>query len=120
MPTLHWSAIVAGILISIVVTLVAHALLPPIAALVASLFGLAAGGFLAGKRGKQAPAYHGALVGVGFIVFEALGVIPGVGYVDPLADTLAIIALDAGALAASTLGGALSRVGSSSDRGRDR
>lgn len=122
MPPLRWPAILAGIVLSALTAIATHALVGPATAVAASLFGLAVGGFMAGKWANSAGAYHGAVVGAGFIVLEALGVIPTAAYAgDAFADTLQVIVLDGAALLSSTLGGALSsRIASSSDTGRDR
>lgn len=67
--------------------------------------------------------YHGAAVGVGWIVLEALGLVPTPRYSDdPLSDTVAIILFDLVILVAASLGGAAARPGrpSSSGRGRGR
>ncbi len=122
MPSLHWPAVGAGILVSAAVAVTTGALIGPMTAVAASFFGLAVGGFLAGKLANSAGAYHGAVVGAGFILLEALGLIPTPSYAgDAFADTVAVIVLDAAVLVSATLGGALSsRVASSSGRGRDR
>lgn len=121
MPRLRWPAILAGVALAVVIALVAVALLPPIPAAVASVFGLFVSGFLAGILAPEARMYHGALVGAGFVLCEAFGIVPGSGYSgDALSDTVAVIASDALLLAAAAIGAWCSRLWSSSDRGRAR
>ena len=121
MPRLRWPAILAGVALAVAVAVVSAAVLPPIPAAAASFFGLFASGLLAGKLATLGRAYHGAVVGAGFVLCEALGIVPGVSYVaDPLSETALVIASDALAIAAAALGGWSSRLWSSSDRGRGR
>ncbi len=121
MPHLRWPAVLAGVALAVAVALLGAAVLPPIQAAVASFFGLLVSGFLAGKLAKRARAYHGALVGAGYVVCEALGIAPGVTYsADPLHDTVALIVSDALLIAAAALGGWCARPWSSSDRGTGR
>ena len=121
MPHLRWPALLAGVALAVVIALLAAAVLLPIPAAVASFFGLFISGFLAGILAPQGRAYHGALVGAGFVLCEALGIVPGGGYFsDPVADTVAVIVSDALSIAAAALGGWAARLWSSSDRGRAR
>jgi len=121
MPPLHWRPVLAGTALSVVIGLVSAVLLPPIPAAVASFFGLLISGFLAGILAPGARAYHGALVGAGFVLCEALGIVPGSGYSgDALSDTVAVIASDALLIAAATFGAWCSRLWSSSDKGKAR
>jgi hypothetical protein len=121
MPQLRWPAIFAGVALAVVVSLLSAALLPPIPAAAASFFGLFVSGVLAGKLAIGARAYHGALVGAGYVICEALGVVPGGSYsADPLSDTALVIATDAVLIAAAALGGWCARLWSSSDRGKGR
>ncbi len=121
MPRLRWRAILAGVALALATTLTSAALLPPIPAAAASFFGLLISGFLAGILAPQARAYHGALVGAGFVLCEAMGVVKGSGYSgDALSDTVAVIASDALLIAAATFGAWCSRLWSSSDKGRAR
>ena len=121
MPRLRWPAILAGVALAVATSLLITALLPPIPAAAASYLGLAVSGFLAGKLAIGARAYHGALVGAGYVVCEALGIVPSGSYsADPLSDTVAVIASDALAIAAATLGGWSARLWSSSDKDRGR
>ncbi len=121
MPHLRWPAILAGVALAAAIALVATAALPPIPAAVASVFGLMVSGFLAGILAPDARAYHGALVGAGFVLCEALGIVPGSGYTgDALSDTALVIVSDALLIAAATFGAWGSRFWSSSDTGRAR
>ena len=103
----------------------AAAAIAPISGSVAPISGVAIGGFLAGKRAKLGPLYHGALVAGCYVVLEGIGVVPtpiGVGD-SPLADSVAIIVSDAVLLATGALAGWAARrevPSSSSDTGRGR
>lgn len=121
MPRLRWPAILAGVALAVAIVLLSSALLPPIPAAAASFFGLFVSGLLTGKLAILGRAYHGAVVGVGFVICEALGIVPGVSYVaDPLSETVAVIVSDALAIAAAALGGWCARLWSSSDKGTGR
>jgi hypothetical protein len=121
MPPIRWSAILAGVALAAVIAVVSAALLPPIPAAAESFFGIFVSGFLAGKLATAARAYHGGLVGAGYVICEALGIVPGAGSsADPLSDTVRVIASDAFLIAAAALGGWAARLWSSSDRGTGR
>jgi hypothetical protein len=81
---------------------------------------------LAGKLAKNAGLYHGALVGVGYVLVEAIGLAPAPfeSGGDGLAEGISIIGGDALLLALAALAGwiAAPRVASlsSSDTGRGR
>ena len=121
MPQLRWLAILAGVALAVAIALLSAALLPPIPAAAASFFGLFVSGLLAGKLATLGRAYHGAVVGAGFVICEALGIVPGVSYVaDPLSETVAVIASDALAIAAAAVGGWCARLWSSSDKDTGR
>jgi hypothetical protein len=121
MPTLRWPAVLAGVALAVAVALLGGAVLPPILAALASVFGLAVSGLLAGKLAIAGRAYHGALVGAGYVVCEAIGILPSaVSFADPLSDTVALIVSDALLIAVAALGGWSARLWSSSDRGTDR
>jgi len=121
MPHLRWPALLAGVALAVVIALLAAAVLPPIPAAVASFFGLFLSGLLAGKMATLGRAYHGAVVGAGFVLCEALGVVPGSGYSgDALSDTALVIASDALSIAAAALGGWAARLWSSSGTGKAR
>jgi hypothetical protein len=121
MPRLRWRAILAGVAFAVALTLVTAALLPPIPAAVASFFGLFVSGLLAGKLAVAAGVYHGAVVGAGYVICEALGVVPGGSILaDPLSDTVAVIVSDALRIAVAALGGWSARLWSSSDTDKAR
>jgi len=121
MPRLRWPAILAGVALAVATALLTAALLPPIPAAVASVFGLFISGLLAGKLAQAAHVYHGAVVGAGYVICEALGVVPGGGVLaDPVSDTVAVIVSDALRIAVAALGGWCSRLWSSSDKDRAR
>ena len=90
----------------------------------APLSGIAVGALLAGKLAKYAGLYHGALVGVGYVLVEAIGLAPAplepAG--DGLAEGILIIAGDALLLAVAALAGwlALPPAASSSSSGTGR
>jgi hypothetical protein len=92
----------------------------------APLCGIALGAFLAGKVAKYAGLYHGALVGVGYVLAEAIGLAPAplqpTG--DGLAEGLWIIAGDALLLGLAALAGLIAAPqavsSSSSGTGRGR
>ena len=90
----------------------------------APLCGIALGGYLAGKLAKYAGLYHGALVGVGYVLVEAIGLAPAPleSAGDGLTEGLSIIAGDALLLALAALAGwiAAPRGVSSSSSGTDR
>ena len=121
MPRLRWPAILAGVALAAAIALLTAAALPPIPAAAAPFFGLFVSGFLAGILAPEARAYHGALVGAGFVLCEAVGIVPGSRYSgDALSDTVAVIASDALLIAAATFGAWCSRLWSSSDKGKAR
>lgn len=121
MPRIRWPAVLAGVALAVATALLGTAVLPPIPAAVASVFGLLVSGLLAGKLANTAGAYHGALVGAGYVLCEALGIVRGIAYsADPLSDTALVILSDALLIAAAALGGWLARLLSSSDKDRGR
>jgi hypothetical protein len=121
MPHLRWPAVLAGVAVAVAIALLSTALLPPIPAALATVSGLFISGLLAGKMAKAAYFYHGALVGAGYVVCEALGLVPALSYsADAVADTVAVIVSDALLIAAAALGGWCARLWSSSDRGTGR
>ena len=98
-------------------------LLTPLPAVAATVFGVALGAFLAGKWAKAGGAYQGAVVAAGFILLEAIGLVPTASYAgDALSDTVMIIVLDGATLLAGAIAGWIASPGraSSSDRGRGR
>jgi hypothetical protein len=90
----------------------------------APLCGIALGAYLAGKVAKYAGLYHGALVGVAYVLVEALGLAPAP--LEPsgegVAEGLRIIAGDAVLLALAALVGwiAAPQATSSSSSGTGR
>jgi len=106
MPPLRWPAILAGVALAVATALLTAAVLPPIPAAIASVFGLFISGLLAGKLATAARVYHGAVVGAGYVICEALGIVPGGGFLaDPVADTVAVIVSDVLRIAVAALGG---------------
>ena len=121
MPPLEWRAIIAGVALAGVISVIAASLLPPIPAAVASFFGLVVSGVLAGKLASAARLYHGAVVGAGYVLAEAAGLVPGpLTVADHFTDTALVIASDALAIAAAAVGGWYARSWSSSDKGTGR
>lgn len=121
MPRLRWPAILAGVALAVATALLTAAVLPPIPAAVASFFGLFVSGLLAGKLAPAARVYHGAVVGAGYVICEALGIVPGGGFLaDPVSDTVAVIVSDALRIAVAALGGWSSGLWSSLDRDKAR
>ena len=110
-------AVVLGLLLSSA----APALAPA-----ATLCGIAGGAFFAGKRAFRAGLYHGALVGVGYVVLEGIGLVPTLfqPVEGGIAESISIIASDALLLALAALFGWIASPGarpsSSSDRDRGR
>ena len=90
----------------------------------APLCGIALGGFIGAKVAKNAGLLHGALVGVGYVLAEAVGIAPTP--LEPtdagIAEGLWIIGGDALVLAVAALAGwiAAPRAMSSSSSGMDR
>jgi hypothetical protein len=120
-PELRWRAVLAGIALAVIVAVVARYALAPIPGLVATMFGIGLGGFVAGKWADSAGLYHGAMVGAGWIALGAVGLVPTPAYgADVVADTVTIIWLDLATLVAASLGGWLARRDRSSSSGRDR
>jgi len=96
-------------------------LLTPLPALAATVFGVALGAFLAGKWAKAGGAYQGAVVGAGFILLEAIGIVPSSAYEgDALSDTLTIIVLDVVTLLAGAVAGWIATPGRASSSGTGR
>jgi hypothetical protein len=129
LPTIHYLAVAAGVLVAATIASLLRLLASPTASIfgiAAPLCGIALGGLLAGKAAKHAGLYHGALVGVGYIVVEAIGLAPAP--FEPaggsLTEGLSIIAGDALLLAVAALAGWIAAPraasSSSSDTGRGR
>jgi hypothetical protein len=98
----------------------------PIFGIAAPLSGIVLGAFVAGKVAKNGGLLHGALVGVGYVLVEAIGLAPSPldSSGDELAEGLSIIAGDAILLALAALAGRIAAPGatssSSSGTGRGR
>jgi hypothetical protein len=123
-PPIHQLAVAAGVLVAATSATVLRLGAFPgasIFGIAAPLCGIALGAYLAGKLAKNAGLYHGALVGVGYVVVEAIGLAPapfepaGVG----VAEGISIIAGDALLLVVAALVGwiAAPRAASSSSSG---
>jgi hypothetical protein len=87
-----------------------RAAVPPDASILdvlAPVCGIALGAFLAGKLAKNGGLYHGAIVGVGYVLVEAIGLAPSPfdASAAGTAEGLAIIAGDALVLALAALAG---------------
>ena len=126
-PAIQQIAVVAGIVVAATVASALRlATTSPasIFGIAAPLCGIALGAVLAGKMAKYAGLYHGALVGVGYVLVEAIGLAPAP--LEPAGDRLAegilIIAGDALLLAVAALAGwiAAPRAASSSSSGTGR
>jgi hypothetical protein len=114
--------VVVAVLVAAALGFGAVALAPSFGS-IAPIFGVAAGGFLAGKRAKHHTLYHGALAAAGYVVLEGIGVVPTPfpPAENALADSIAIILSDGTLLAIGALAGWLARPeGPSSSSGMDR
>ena len=120
-------AVAAGVLLAATVASVLRLAASPTASIfgiAAPLCGIALGSVLAGKLAKYGGLYHGALVGVGYVLVEAIGLAPAP--IEPsgdgLAEGLSIIAGDALVLALAALVGwiAAPQATSSSSSGTGR
>ena len=106
-----------------IVALLARSFLAPIPGSVATIVGIGIGGYIAAKWANSWGLYHGAMVGVGWIVLEGLGAVPTVSYSsDDLTDTVIVFSIDALVLVAGAFGGwrGHPEPSSSSDMGRGR
>ena len=126
-PAIQQIAVIAGIVVAATVASALRlATTSPasIFGIAAPLCGIALGGYLAGKLAKYAGLYHGALVGVGYVLVEAIGLAPAPlqSPSDGLTEGLSIIAGDALLLALAALAGwiAAPRGASSSSSGTGR
>ena len=120
-------AVAAGVLLAATVASVLRLASSPTASIfgiAAPLCGIALGAVLAGKLAKYGGLYHGALVGVGYVLVEAIGLAPAPlePSSDGLAEGLTIIAGDALVLALAALAGwiAAPQATSSSSSGKGR
>ena len=120
-------AVAAGVLLAAPVASVLRLAASPTASIfgiAAPLCGIALGAVLAGKMAKYGGLYHGALVGVGYVLVEAIGLAPAPlePSGDGLAEGLTIIAGDALVLVLAALAGwiAAPQATSSSSWGKGR
>ena len=120
-PKIKWTAVLAGVAIAVAIGVPAVIGLAPILGSIATIIGVAIGGFVAGKWANSAGGYHGALVGAGWIMFEAFGIVPSLRYSeDTLADTLIVFVVELVTLVAACVGGWLARRGPASSSGTGR
>jgi hypothetical protein len=113
--------VLAGVAISVAIGVPAILALAPIPGSIATILGVAIGGFVAGKWADSAGAYHGALVGAGWIMLEAFGVVPSLRYSeDTITDTLIVFFVDLVTLIGASLAGWWARRGLSSSSGTGR
>jgi peptidoglycan/LPS O-acetylase OafA/YrhL len=126
-PPIQRLAVAMGVLVAATVASLLRLAASPSASIfgiAAPLCGIALGAFLAGKLAKNAGLYHGALVGVGYVLVELVGLAPAplepVG--EGLLEGLSIIAGDALLLGVAALAGwiAAPRATSSSSSGTGR
>ena len=127
LPAINQIAVAAGVVVAATVASFLRLAAAPTASIfgiAAPLCGIALGAFLAGKVAKYGGLYHGALVGVGYVLVEAIGLAPAPlePSGDGLAEGLSIIAGDALMLALAALSGwiAAPRATSSSSSGTGR
>jgi hypothetical protein len=127
LPPFQPIAVAVGVVAAAVVASVLRVAIGPNASIfgiAAPLCGIAVGAFMTGKVAKYAGIYHGALVGVGYVLVEAIGIAPAP--LEPaeggLAEGLSIIAGDALLLALAAFAGwiAAPRAASSSSSGMGR
>jgi peptidoglycan/LPS O-acetylase OafA/YrhL len=127
LPAINQIAIAVGALVAATVASVlrlAASSPASIFGIAAPLCGIALGAFIAGKMAKNGGLYHGALVGVGYVLVEAIGLAPaplepsGEGF----AEGLSVIAGDALVLGLAALAGwiAAPQATSSSSSGTGR
>jgi hypothetical protein len=113
--------VLAGVAISVAIGVPAIIALSLIPGSIATVIGVAIGGFVAGKWADSAGAYHGALVGAGWIMLEAFGVVPSLRYSeDTITDTLMVFVVDLVTLIGATLAGWWARRAPSSSSGTGR
>src|SRR4051812_37302132 len=120
-------AVAVGLLVAVTLATLIRLWAPSPASIfgiAAPLSGIALGAFLAGKLAKNGRIYHGALVGVGYVVVEAIGLAPSPFEASAagLTEGLTIIAGDALLLALAAAAGwiAAPRATPSSFSDRDR
>jgi hypothetical protein len=113
--------VLAGLAIATAIAVPANVLLASTLGSIATIIGIAIGGFVAGKWADSAGLYHGALVGAGWIALEAFGVVPNLTYSnDALTDTVLVFVTDLATLIAGSIGGWRARPGVASSSGTDR
>jgi hypothetical protein len=126
-PAIDQLAVASGVVAAVTVAFVLGVAGAPAASIfgvAAPLCGIAAGAYLAGKLAKYAGLHHGALVGVGYVLVEAIGLAPAP--LEPSRDGLVegvwIIAGDALVLVVAALAGwiAAPQAGASSSSGTGR
>jgi len=127
LPTTNWIAVAGGVLVAAAIASVLRLAASPTASIfgiAAPLCGIALGAVFAGKVAKYGGLYHGALVGVGYVLVEAIGLAPAAieSSGEGLAEGLTIIAGDGLVLALAALAGwiAAPRATSSSSSGMGR
>ena len=127
LPPINQIAVAAGVLVAATIASLLRLAASPTASIfgiAAPLCGIALGALLAGKLAKNGGLYHGALVGVGYVLVEAIGLAPAPlePSGDGLAEGFSIIAGDALLLAVAVLAGwiAAPRATSSSSSGTGR
>jgi hypothetical protein len=129
LPAVNQIAVAAGVLIAVTIASVLRVAALPNASIfgiAAPLSGIALGAFVAGKVAKNGGLLHGALVGVGYVLVEAIGLAPSPldSSGDGLAEGLSIIVGDAILLALAAPAGWIAAPGatssSSSGTGRGR
>lgn len=120
-------AVAAGVVVAATVANLLRLAASPTASIfgiAAPLCGIALGAIVAGKLAKNGGLYHGALVGVGYVLVEAIGLAPSPldATSDGLVEGLSIIAGDALLLAVAALAGwiAAPQAASSSSSGMGR
>jgi peptidoglycan/LPS O-acetylase OafA/YrhL len=127
LPSLNQIAVAGGVLVAATIASVlrlATSSPASIFGIAAPLCGIALGALIAGKVAKNGGLYHGALVGVGYVLVEAIGLAPaplepsGEGF----AEGLSVIAGDALVLGLAALAGwiAAPQATSSSSSGTGR
>ena len=104
-----------------IISIAAQQLLAPIPGLFATILGIGAGGFVAGKWADSVGLQHGAMVGVGYVALEAIGLAPSATYSsDVLADSAIVIGIDVVMLIVASFAGWLARRDPSSSSDTDR
>jgi peptidoglycan/LPS O-acetylase OafA/YrhL len=127
LPLVNQIAIIVGVVAAAAIASVLRLPAGPTASIfgiAAPLCGIALGAFLAAKVAKYGGLYHGALVGVGYVLVEAIGLAPAPlePSGDGFAEGLAVIAGDVLTLALAALAGwiAAPQATSSSSSGTGR